>query len=309
MKRNFILNTVLVCVLLFAASCRDFVEPNIPYSEFDNGTYVRTIRTATASSVAPSLTFNFFNLSVGKFEATIEVVDNALGSSVDNVTIKVRHLRIGATGQVYTPLQPVLIRTIAGSEFTSNSESKFPRHTFSITAAQAVAACGLTFDQLDGGDFFDFSVELTDTKGRVFNADNASSDVRGGFFYDSPFFYRVGVVCPSNIVTGTEAWTASTVSNFGDFTSTVNVTKVGAIRYRISDVSAGLYAGFGFNAIQEGLYQDNCNTFVWVSAGDTQFSLAAPAGTGSYNPSTNTIVVPWFDSGNGIEGITTLVKP
>lgn len=308
MKRNLILNTLLVFVLLFAASCRDFVEPNIPYSDFDNGTYVRTIRTATASSVAPSLTFNFFNLSAGKFEATIEIVDNAQGSSVDNVTIKVRHLRIGATGQVFTPVQPVLIRTIAGSEFTSNNESKFPRHTFSITAAQAVAACGLTFDQLDGGDFFDFSLELTDTKGRVFNADNASADVRGGFFYDSPFFYRVGVVCPSEIVTGTENWRASTVSNFGDFSSNVTITKVGAIRYRISDVSAGLYAAFGFNSIQEGLYQDNCNTMVWVSAGTTQFSLAAPTGTGSFNPSTGTLVVPWFDSGNGINGVTTLVK-
>lgn len=236
--------------MILVSSCRDFVDPNIPYSEFDNGTYLRTIRTASASSVAPSLTFNFFALNSAKFEATFEIVDNNLGGTLDNVTFSVRHLRIGATGQVYTPSQPRLLKTLSSSDFTSNAESKFPRATVSITAAEVAAAVGLSFDQLEGGDFFDISAELTDSKGRVFNADNASPDVRGGFFYDSPFLYRVGVVCPSDLG-GTYAFRSTDMNSIygscpGAITGTTTLTKDGARpRYRVSDATFGFWDCYG----------------------------------------------------------------
>lgn len=308
MKSTKLFSVLVVGVLVFASACRDFVDPIIPYSDFDTGTYLRTIRSASPSSVAPSLTFNFFDLENSDFQVTVEAVSEVGGTNVDNVTVSVRHFRITDTGPVNTPAQPVLVQTVPGSAFTSNGENRFTRATISLTAAEAASAVGFTFDQLEGGDFFDISLELTTTDGRVFNNANLSADVQGGFFYDSPFFYRVGVVCPSNISEQGDEWNASTVSNFGNFSAVVTVNPVGDIRYVVSDVSAGLYAGFGFNTVQEGIYEDACNTLNWVSAGTTQFSLASPGRTGSFDPATGTLVVPWFDSGNGIEGTTTLTK-
>lgn len=249
MRKIYKISLVLVLQMILVSSCRDFVDPNIPYSDFDNGTYLRTIRAASASSVAPSLSFNFFALNSAKFEATFEIVDNSLGGTLDNVTFSVRHLRIGATGQVFTPAQPRLVKTLSASDFTSNAESKFPRATVTITAAEAAAAVGLSFDQLEGGDFFDFSAELTDTKGRVFNADNASADVRGGFFYDSPFLYRVGVVCPSDLARTYAFRTTNIAAGPGGnagacgpaATGNVTLTSVGTGAYSISDASFGVF--------------------------------------------------------------------
>ncbi|OYX19380.1 MAG: hypothetical protein B7Z16_07790, partial [Algoriphagus sp. 32-45-6] len=78
---------LLASALILLSSCRDFVEPNVPYSEFDTGAYLRTIaRTST--------TFNFFDLASSKFALTLEAVDIEDGKTVETVEIRVRHRRL-----------------------------------------------------------------------------------------------------------------------------------------------------------------------------------------------------------------------
>ena len=92
--------------LIFLSSCRDFVEPNIPYTDFDTAAYLRTIsRTST--------TFNFFDLANSKFALTLEAVDAEDGNTVETVEIRVRHRRlIPGVGLEYTPANDVLVRTL-----------------------------------------------------------------------------------------------------------------------------------------------------------------------------------------------------
>lgn len=179
--------------VIFLSSCRDFVEPNVPYSDFDTGAYLRTItRTST--------TFNFFNLANSKFALTLEAVDIEDGKTVQTVEIRVRHRRlIPGVGLRYTPQNDVLVKTLQASDFATNTDSRFLRTSFEVTAAEAIAASGLTAAGINGGDVFEFRLVLNDKFGRVFSSNNVTNNISGAVFYNSPFQYAVSVVCPSDL--------------------------------------------------------------------------------------------------------------
>jgi hypothetical protein len=184
---------LLASALIFLSSCRDFVEPNVPYKDFDTGAYLRTIaRTST--------TFNFFNLGASKFALTLEAVDIEDGKTVETVEIRVRHRRlIPGVGLNYTPQSDVVVKTLQASDFQPNAESRFLRTSFEVTAAQAIAAVGLTAAQIEGGDVFEFRLVLNDKFGRRFSSDNVTTNIAGAPFYASPFQYPVSVICPSDL--------------------------------------------------------------------------------------------------------------
>ncbi|PZX53290.1 hypothetical protein LV85_01708 [Algoriphagus chordae] len=236
---------LLLGALVFLSSCRDFVEPNIPYSEFDTGAYLRTIaRTST--------TFNFFDLANSKFALTLEVVDAEDGATLETVAINVQHRRlIPGVGLEYTPTEPVLIKTLSASDFATNTESRFLRSSFEISADEAIAAVGLTPADIEGGDVFEFSMVLTDKFGRTFNRENVSGNIAGAPFYDSPFQYFVSVICPSDLG-GTFEYTATDMDSvYGSCPGTISGTITFAPittspgSYRISDGTFGFWNCYG----------------------------------------------------------------
>jgi hypothetical protein len=190
---------LLMGALVFLSSCRDFVEPRIPYTTFDTAAYLRTIsRTSTS--------FNFFNLGASKFDITIEAVDIEDGATVETVEVRVRHRRlIAGVGLKYTPQADVLVKTLQKSDFATNADSRFLRAGIVVTAAEAIAAVGLTAADINGADVFEFRLVLNDRFGRVFTNTNLSGDVAGAPFYASPFLYNVSVICPSDLA-GTYAF-------------------------------------------------------------------------------------------------------
>ncbi|MCS5490248.1 DUF4843 domain-containing protein [Algoriphagus limi] len=124
---------------------------------------------------------------------------------------------------------------------------------------------------------------------------------------------NINVICESNISTASDTWTATSQSRFGTFTAEVTVVPVdGAVgEYVVSDISAGLYAAFGFSTTQQAIYGDNCNVLTFLRPGQRQFNISAPSVEpfeGSFDPATNTLVLYWSDPNNGINGTTTLVK-
>ena len=123
---------------------------------------------------------------------------------------------------------------------------------------------------------------------------------------------NIQVVCPSDISVATDTWMATCVApGYGTFTATVKVTPLGAGQYVISDVSAGLYAGFGYSTTQEAIYADNCGALSFVARRQAEFGISAPTvdpTVGSFDASTETMVVYWSDPTNEINGTTTLVK-
>lgn len=238
---------LVVGALVFLSSCRDFVEPNIPYTEFDTAAYLRTIERTSTS-------FNFFNLANSNFALTLEAVDAEDGATVETVEIRVRHRRlIPGVGLEYSPAlstDDVLIRTLQASDFAPNSDSRFLRTSFTIPASEAIQAVGLTPADIEGGDAFEFRLVLNDKFGRVFTNSNADANVTGSPFYASPFFYNVAVVCPSDLAgTFTYVTTNITAGSGGDAaacggqaTGSVTFTAAsGAGTYNISDASFGVF--------------------------------------------------------------------
>ena len=232
---------LMATALIFLSSCRDFVEPRIPYATFDTGAYLRTIaRTST--------TFNFFDLANSKFALTLEAVDIEDGKTVQTVEIRVRHRRlIPGVGLKYTPTSDALVKTLQASDFGPNADSRFLRASFQITATEAIAAVGLTAADIQGGDVFEFRLVLNDKFGRRFSSDNVTTNVGGAPFYASPFQYPVSVICPSDLA-GTYDFTASEQASGygtcagGTFTGKTTWTKVGtSTRYLMSDGTFGLY--------------------------------------------------------------------
>ena len=232
---------LMATALIFLSSCRDFVEPRIPYATFDTGAYLRTIaRTST--------TFNFFDLANSKFALTLEAVDIEDGKTVQTVEIRVRHRRlIPGVGLKYTPTSDALVKTLQASDFGPNADSRFLRASFQVTATEAIAAVGLTSADIQGGDVFEFRLVLNDKFGRRFSSDNVTTNVAGATFYASPFQYPVSVICPSDLA-GTYDFTASEQKSDygtcagGTFTGKTTWTKVGtSTRYLVSDGTFGLY--------------------------------------------------------------------
>jgi hypothetical protein len=180
---------VLLSALVLLTSCRDFVDPAIPYSDFDTGAYLRTISKTSTE-------FKFNDLGNSKFALTLESVDIADGANLVSVEIKVQHRRlIPGVGLDFTPSLPSSVKILKLADFASNSESRFLRTSFEVPAAAALAAVGLTAADMECNDVFEFSLILTDKSGRVFNRENVSGNIAGAVFYSSPFQYFVNVKC------------------------------------------------------------------------------------------------------------------
>ncbi len=227
---------LLATALIFLSSCRDFVEPAVPYKDFDTGAYLRTIaRTST--------TFNFFDLANSKFALTIEAVDKEDGKTVQTVEVRVRHRRlIPGVGLKYTPANDVIVKTLKASDFKTNTASRFLRADVVVTAAEAIAAVGLTNAGVSGSDVFEFRLVLIDKFGRKFSSDNVTTNVAGAPFYDSPFQYPTSVVCPSDLA-GTYDFDALQTFCGKKYSGKVTLTAVASSpgSYTVSDGTFGAW--------------------------------------------------------------------
>ncbi len=239
-------------VAVSISACTDWVEPAIPYNSFETGTYLRTV---SPQNWPLSLSFNFFQLSTSKFSVMVEAVDIQDGKTVKEVDLLVRRRR-------GTSLSPeVKVKTIPASAFQSHSiilpnvhpasGSKYPAATIEATIPEALQAMNFTLADINGGDFFEFRLVLFTNDGKTFSNGNVSADITGGEFYRSPFFYRIPVVCPSDLG-GTYAYSSTNMmSEFGQcpgtITGTVTLTPVsaGSSSYTVSDPTFGFWGCYG----------------------------------------------------------------
>ncbi|MGY6744765.1 MAG: hypothetical protein ACXIUQ_18665 [Cecembia sp.] len=247
----------LMSLMVVITACVDFIEPNVPYATFNTGLYLRTISGGTGQN------WSIFELPTSRFNMEIEAVDAEEGQTLETVEIFVRHRRlIAGVGFEYIPagsssqVNQVLIGTMTRADFQRATENpnhpttRYLRGSFSISAAEVVAALGVSFADIEGADAFEFRLRATDRFGRVFTDTNRSPDVQGGFFYRSPFRYDVPVVCPSDLG-GTFRFQSTDMSSaFGSCPGTiegeVTFTPVsGTTSYIVSDATFGFWDCYG----------------------------------------------------------------
>jgi hypothetical protein len=248
---------LLMSLLVVFTACVDFIEPNVPYATFNTGLYLRTISGGTGQS------WSIFDLQASNFNMELEAVDAEEGETLETVEIFVRHRRlIAGVGFEYIPagtstqVNQVQIGTLTKADFQKATENPnhpttlYRRAGFSISTADVLAALGVTFADIEGGDAFEFRLRATDRFGRVFSDTNRSPDVQGGFFYRSPFRYDVPVVCPSDLG-GTYTYESTAMSSAfgscpGTITGEVSLTPVsGTTAYIVSDATFGFWDCYG----------------------------------------------------------------
>ena len=257
-------------MMTVAFSCTDFVDPAIPYSGFETGLYLRTITAPTP--------INYFALSTETMTIEVEAVDAENGKTIQEVAVFVARRR-GATVSTEASLT-----TIAGSSFAPTSESKYMRATISFSVSSAITAMGFTEADMNGGDFIEVRLAATDNQGRVFTNSNLSGDVASGDYYASSFFYRVGLVCPSNLG-GTYSYVTTNfqcdncppsfpgVAGCGASVSgTGTLTDQGGGKYAVTDATFGQYAcAWSDNPATGVVFNDACNKV--STSGTDQYGL------------------------------------
>lgn len=186
--------------------------------------------------------------------------------------------------------------------------TQFPS-TISLTSSELASLFGLSgAEHLGGADLFNFRTVATMTDGRTFSAANSTPNIIASAAttsFTAVFQTFVGG-CDSNLPT-TGTWrSVSTQNPFGASARTgVTLTAIEGQPgfYQLSDVSTSLYAAFGFNADQPVQIEDVCNTLFIRSSNGAQFNIvtsaAAGYGPGTFDPTTETITLPWYDAGNG----------
>ncbi len=236
--------------------------------------------------------FNAGNLPNGL--TTTQVRENT--DQTDEVMLQVNRVSTSATS-------PITIEIAVDPASTAVSGVHYSLSTQSVTipAGEFVADFPVTI--LTG------NIDPSETPELILQMSSATGAEVSPSYGD--LSVNIRVVCPSDISSEDDEWEATSVSRFGTFTSTVTVEPLGSGEYVVSDISAGLYAAFGFGRIQEAIYSDNCGVLTYTGRRQVEFNISPPAVEpllGSWDPETGTMVVYWSDPNNSINGETTLVK-
>ena len=163
----------------------------------------------TANTISSS--YNIFD-TTSEWGVTLEVQDQEEGNLLSEVRVFIAFNDNSTSGGDLSTSE-VSLFTIPASDFTVGPFG-FPRTDLTLSFADALAATGIAFADIEGGDTFNFRLEAVLTDGRVFT-NNANGTVLGGSFFSSPFAYVSTVVCPPTKPTA-GTWTIDFQDSFGD---------------------------------------------------------------------------------------------
>lgn len=198
-------NYLMLAIGILVISCSSDDKLIDTVSEtIDRGLVLRTVSTISSS-------YNIFD-TASEWGVTLEAQDKEDGNLLSEVRVYISfkdNTTIG--GDLST--SEIALQTIPFSAFT-NGPFGFPRTDLILSFADALAATGIAFADVEGGDTFNFRLEAELTDGRVFT-NNANGTVLGGSFFSSPFAYVSTVVCPPTKPTA-GTWTIDFQDSFGD---------------------------------------------------------------------------------------------
>lgn len=194
---------IAIGVLMLACSADDKIIDQV-FDTVERGLILRTVNTISSS-------FNIFDTS-SEWGVTLEVQDKENGNLLQEVRVFVSFVDNTTAGGDLSTGESLAV-TLTPADFTTGPFG-LPRGDLTISYAEALAATGIDFDDVEGGDQFSFRLEAQLTDGRVFT-NNAAGTVASGSFFSSPFAYVSTVVCPPTVPTP-GVWTINFQDSFGD---------------------------------------------------------------------------------------------
>lgn len=311
---------VVLAALGMAISCSDdkgfFDKDAIVYAA-----YLNVVETGQSTFGTVSQSDFRLEPNGSVYEVTLEERDVKRGELFQSVDIYVTILDNTPDDGITADTDEELLESIPASDFEVDADSGYPRKDFAIESADILAAFGLTQDDVYGGDQVEVRFELVMKDGRKFSKDNASGVVTGGSFFNSPFFYRVPVVCASDRAGDYDVVTdiAAYAGGYGAFQTTATIgieAAAGAGQYTVCDLSGDLEPSFWGNGAVFATLQDLCGNLSLVAtdrdedfdcAGDGKgyyYAYFVDADVSSIDLSTGVWTVKWANE-YGENGIST----
>jgi len=255
---------VVLAAMGMAISCSDdkgfFDKDAIVYAAYLNVV-------ATPSSTFGTVSQSDFRLNTtSKYEVTLEERDVERGKLFQSVDFYVK-LKDNTVPKLTT--NEVKVKSVPSTSFTQDPDTDYPRATISISAQEVLSALGLAQGDVNGGDQVELRYELVMKDGRIFTDSNASGVVTGGAFFNSPFFYRIPVVCVSarsGKYDGVTNW-VDYYGYPGDNAYVEDLTAAaGSGQYNLADLSGGMEPIVWGGAKVKAVIQDLCGKITLVSA-------------------------------------------
>ena len=230
----------MAALLIFATSCEDEERlPLVVLDSIDKGAYPRLIDQTDKL-------INLFDVSGSSYTYNIEFVDVEGGNLVEEYVLDLVYDDNNSENGDKSGGPYEVIKLDAG-QFVDGENGYLKAPTITITGPQALAAAGLTEDDVVAGDNFHFEGRITLSDGRVFSNNNSSATVVGPAFRGH-FNFTMSAACPSSLE-GTYNYvnTATWCGTLSDGSVDINANGGGV--YTLSDWSLGAYpACYGGNA-------------------------------------------------------------
>lgn len=179
---------LLAFAVMFLASCADEPLPFETFEEAEKGAFARLLNTDAGD-------FFFTDPNNSAFTFDVEFYGENNGADITKHEWFVRH-RNNVTGATSAP---ALLISVPSSSFGTNSTSGLPSASYSFNMNDALAALGITLDDVNGGDDMIFDGFLTLANGSVFGPDNTGGSLQGNNGFDGIFRFVKALKCASSL--------------------------------------------------------------------------------------------------------------
>ena len=176
---------LLLTLVLLGIACKTEMVDKLDDFGLDQGGYMRIVTPFPV--VNGTFTVSKKNMAGTKAEMVNEAVTLEKGGRFANYDLEIRY--VGSTTTDYKAF-----RSIPASAYVKDATTGYPRHTLTITGAEAMTAMALDTSKMKAKDKFEIRATMKLTDGKAFNALNTGANITGGAFYSSPFFYTLNVV-------------------------------------------------------------------------------------------------------------------
>jgi hypothetical protein len=176
---------LIIALVLLGMACKTEIVDKLDDFHLDQGGYMRIVTPYPV--VISTFTVSKKNMAGTKAEMVNEAVTLEQGARFANYDLEIRF--VGSTTTAYKAF-----RSIPASAYAKDATTGYPRHTLTITGADAMTSMALDTSKLVKGNKFEIRATMKLTDGKAFNADNTGVNITGGAFYSSPFFYTLNVV-------------------------------------------------------------------------------------------------------------------
>ena len=175
-------------LVLLAVSCADEPLPFDTFEDYAKGGFSRLLSTDNGS-------FFLTDPENASFTFDVEYFSENNGGDIAGHEWTVRH-RNNVTG---TTTAEAVVASIQSSSFGTDPKSGLPTASFTFTLTDALAALGITVDDLNGGDDMIFDGYVIMNDGRRFGPDNTDGSIQGGAGFDGVFRFIKSLLCPSEL--------------------------------------------------------------------------------------------------------------